>query len=222
MRLRTRQSPLLLLLLPSVAIALATPADTKDTRALSASSKIPEASPTAQIKSRYDSKSKVAPFDGKDGKPHAGPFVASDKRLDADDAEKKDLPPLKGRPEDPTMLDGKKIPDVNDGVMDDRTRERPKEGTTGTGGGVSEKDKARKQKEVQTGEKVGNTPATPKEAPPLPHSEEEKILNDKDAKKDKSKDKGKDKGKTDAKSDDVSGLEVRERRPPRFLLARRN
>lgn len=63
--------------------------------------------------------------------------------------------------------DGSKIPDTNDGVMDDPHRQVPKQGTTGTEGGVSEKDKVRKEKEVKTGEKVEKTPDSPKLAPPL-------------------------------------------------------
>lgn len=119
---------------------------------------------------------------------------------------KKELPPLKDRPVDPTVFDGSKIPQTNDGVMDDKNRPEPKEGTTGTSGGVSEKDKARKAKEGATGEKAENKPETPKEAPPLPHSEQEKILGTDDGRKDRQpKDRSKPDGK---KANDVYGLEV--------------
>jgi len=121
---------------------------------------------------------KDAPVDGKDGKPHAGPFVEYEHK----DTDASDLPVLKHRPKDPTIIDGKRIPETNDGVMDDKNRPEPKRGTTGTEGGVSEKDKARKKKESQTGEKVENKPQTPKEAPPLPHTDEEKILREKEGK----------------------------------------
>jgi hypothetical protein len=59
---------------------------------------------------------------------------------------------------------------------------------------------------------VENKPETPKEAPPLPHSEQKKI-NDQEAKdKSKEKDKSKDKAKVDGKTaEDISGLEVRKR-----------
>jgi Ca2+/H+ antiporter, TMEM165/GDT1 family len=209
MKLRTRHSPLLLLFLPSLATTLTVqPPKDGDTVARAISGAVPETSPP--IKTRFDIGTRAAPVDGKDGRPHEGPFVDTDRKKDAD-GEKKDLPPLKGRPEDPTIVDGKKIPEINDGVMDDRDRQRPKAGTTGTEGGVSEKDKARKAQESKTGERVENKPATPKEAPPLPHSEEEKILNDKESKKDTGKDVMKDKMKTDAKTpEDVAGLEVRE------------
>lgn len=59
-------------------------------------------------------------------------------------------------------------PHSNDGVMDDPNRSGPKEGTRGTEGGVSEKQKENRL----SGEKV---PGGPKEAPPLPHSEQQKL-----------------------------------------------
>jgi hypothetical protein len=64
--------------------------------------------------------------------------------------------------------DGSFIPSSNDGVMDDKNRPGPKEGTRGTEGGVSEKNK-----EDRLG--VEKKPDPPKEAPPLPHSEQQKI-----------------------------------------------
>lgn len=146
---------------------------------------------------------KDAPVDGKDGKPHAGPFVDSDrKKADAAGAaeelvsETKKPVPLEGAPADITIVDGQKIPEVNDGVMNDPERQLPKDGTTGTEGGVSQKDKDRKAHEGQTGERLEKKPDSPKEAPPLPHSEQEliKTENDKaEAKKPKSKDGDSDK-----------------------------
>ncbi|KAK7743807.1 GCR1-dependent translation factor 1 [Cytospora paraplurivora] len=138
---------------------------------------------------------KDAPVDGKDGRPHEGPFVEVEHLTSTSGDSKKDLPPLEGRPVDPTIVDGVKIPQTNDGVMNDPDRSQAKEGTTGTSGGVSEKDQARKAKEGATGEKAANKPESPKEAPPLPHSEQEKMLN---------KEKGKAEGKS---SDDASGFE---------------
>ncbi len=193
MRLRSRNSPLLLLLLPSLAATVAISSDQKlEKNAVAANSYSSEAAPdgSAPLK-KYGTKD--APVDGKDGKPHAGPFVEYEPQT----AESKDLPALKDRPQDPTIMDGRKIPETNDGVMDDKNRPEPKEGTTGTGGGVSEKDKERKMKESQTGERVENKPQTPKEAPPMPHEDEEKILREKE---------GKPGSKT---SEDVAGLEVR-------------
>lgn len=138
-------------------------------------------------------------MDGKDGRPHEGPFVEVEHLTSGSDL--KQLPPLEGRPVDPTIVDGVKIPQTNDGVMNDPDRSQAKEGTTGTSGGVSEKDQVRKAKEGATGEKAKNKPESPKEAPPLPHSEQEKILSKEDATKDKSK--------PDGKTEDFSGLEVR-------------
>ncbi len=109
---------------------------------------------------------KDAPVDGKDGRPHEGPFVEIENlRQSAAKADKDPLPPLKDRPFDPTVIDGKRIPETNDGVMDDKNRPEPKVGTTGTAGGVSEKDKARKEQEGRTGEKVENRPETPQGGP---------------------------------------------------------
>lgn len=139
---------------------------------------------------------KDAPVDGKDGRPHQGPFVEienlrksgfiSASTSDSDSPSlKKDVPTFKDRPSDPTIIDGKKIPESNDGIMDDKNRAHPKEGTTGTSGGVSEKDKQRKAMEGQTGERAEKKPKTPKEARPLSHSEQEKVLKnggDKDVK----------------------------------------
>ncbi|KAK0609369.1 hypothetical protein B0T17DRAFT_501710 [Bombardia bombarda] len=197
MRLRHRKSPLLLLLVPSLAATavLASTAGSRqldsDALATDAYQTSPVADGTAAAAKKYGTKD--APVDGKDGKPHAGPFVDYDSKAGAEAV--KDLPSLKDRPSDPTIMDGKKIPDYNDGVMDDKNRPEPKQGTTGTGGGVSEKDKERKMKESKTGEKVGNKPQTPKEAPPLPHADEEKLAREKEA-------------KLSAKlSEDVTGLE---------------
>lgn len=217
MRLRHRRSPLLLFLIPSFAAsaALAASSSSSDVSsdndgAGSATFSPIEGAGPGGFKAKYDIGTKDAPVDGKDGRPHEGPFVEIENLRKIEGGEsKKYLPPLKDRPADPTIVDGKRIPESNDGVMDDKNRPEPKEGTTGTGGGVSEKDKARKAMEGKTGEKVENKPETPKEAPPLPHSEQEKILNEKE----KAKDKLKEKNRADAYSDDVAGFEVREEHP---------
>ncbi|KAL7919539.1 UPF0016 domain-containing protein [Trichoderma austrokoningii] len=174
MQFRTKHSPLLLLLLPAIASALATDPTN------SARDTIPgDVSEVAMLKGRLGVPTKDAPVDGKDGKPHLGPFVETDGKLSTETKGEADLPTLKGRPEDPTVVDGKKIPESNDGVMFDKNRAKPQDGTTGTEGGVSEKDKARKAHEGKTGEKLVNQPEAPKEHPPLPHSEEKKIEKDK-------------------------------------------
>jgi hypothetical protein len=110
---------------------------------------------------------KDAPVDGLDGKPHAGPFVESTKKKAVQQVE--DLKTVAGaapgRSSSSTSkasLDGFEVPE-DDGVMSDlRDRERVK-GPTGTEGGVSQKDRERKEKGVE-----GKKPDPPKEAPPLP------------------------------------------------------
>lgn len=185
MKLRHRKSPLLLLLVPTLAA----------TAVLAVESEAYKAAPVSDNAiSGKKYASKDAPVDGKDGKPHAGPFVELEHKTPEEHSE---LPILKDRPTDPTIHDGKKIPESNDGVMDDKQRSEPKKGTTGTEGGVSEKDKERKLKE-QTGKVVENKPQAPKEAPPLPHADQEKIAA-----------ANPDSKYSDKSSDDVSGLEVR-------------
>jgi len=158
-------------------------------------------------KSKYEIGTKDAPVDGKDGKPHAGPFVGTEK-----DAKKDPKKPSSGSEEGELVVgklehpevvtaDGGKIPTSNDGVMDDPHRQVPKEGTTGTEGGVSEKDKQRKAQEGQTGEKLEKKPDSPKEAPPLPHSEKTKIKNEKTKLKEVD-------GDADEAGEGLAGLEV--------------
>lgn len=208
MKFRTKSSPLLLLLLPSLAAGLAprAPAAKGDDTVAVVSSRDPDdgSAPVAP-KGRHGLPTKDAPVDGKDGKPHLGPFVGTDGA--ATDSDRQLLPPLKGRPQDPTYVDGKKIPESNDGVMFDKNRERPQEGTTGTEGGVSEKDKARKAKEGQTGEKALAQPESPKEKLPLPHSEEQKLRTTDD--KAKEKDKSKQSSDKAEGNTDYTGLDVR-------------
>ncbi|KAI0476068.1 hypothetical protein GGR56DRAFT_641024 [Xylariaceae sp. FL0804] len=195
MRSRERHAPLVLLLLST--LALASPVDStvaKDAQVAASdriSSQSSLGSSLTSTKSKTDVGTKNAPVDGLDGLPHDGPFVSTDKgrkKGEVDDASDAiDLPPLKNRPTDTITIDGKKIPDSNDGVMDDPNRQPPKQGTTGTEGGVSQKDKARKAKEGETGAKTENVPETPKEKPPMPNSEHEKMLAEKETKKEKSK-----------------------------------
>lgn len=170
MKFRRRPSPLLLFLLPAIASAVAvqdTPDATLPSKLLPRDTKAePETTPLIDLtsKSKYEIGTKAAPVDGKDGMPHAGPWVG-----------KEDVKKGTSKPKDDELVvgkedltkkiktaDGGKIPDSNDGVMDDKHRPAPKEGTRGTEGGVSEKDKARKAKEGQTGEKAEQTPGSPK------------------------------------------------------------
>ncbi|KAJ5111075.1 hypothetical protein N7532_001610 [Penicillium argentinense] len=126
-----------------------------------------------------------SPVDRQDGKPHAGPWVETGAERDR----KSSGTTIKGSDEYevvPSKLDmkipssdhistedGKVIPHSNGGVMDDPHRAGPKEGTRGTEGGVSEKSK-----DYQYADKL---PGSPKEAPPLPHSEMQKLPSDGDS-----------------------------------------
>ena len=148
---------------------------------------------------------KDAPVDGKDGKPHLGPFVETDGT--ATDSANNKLPPLRGRPHDLTMVDGKRIPESNDGVMFDKNRVRP-QGSTGTEGGVSEKSAARKAQEGKTGGQAVAQPEAPKEKPPLPHSEEQKLGIDGSG-QDKAKERPQTSDKEAGKTTDYTGLGVR-------------
>lgn len=126
-----------------------------------------------------------APVDGKDGKPHAGPWIETGAERDRKSAgitikgsDEYELVPSKLDTKIPSSDhlstdDGKMIPHSNGGVMDDPHRTGPKEGTRGTEGGVSEK-----VKENQNAEKV---PGSPKEAPALPYSEKTKLSSDSDS-----------------------------------------
>ncbi|KAG5915230.1 hypothetical protein E4U42_000077 [Claviceps africana] len=180
MRFHTRYSPLLLLLLPSLTVGLSPRAASAVEDRKSESRQADDAPGTGKQRPLI----KDAPFDYTDGKPHLGPFVETDGR--AVDKQGQKLPKLKGRPDDPTLVNGQKIPKSNDGVMSDKNRNRPESGT-GTDGGVSEKDKVRKEKEDKTGQKTITKPTAPKEQPPLPHSEERKLRNKKDEDTDRSK-----------------------------------
>ncbi|KAL1838875.1 hypothetical protein VTJ49DRAFT_2099 [Mycothermus thermophilus] len=149
MRLRNRKSPLLLLLLPSLVVAAAVD------HAFDPESNVG----TNVAASGRRSGTKDAPVDGNEGKPHAGPFVQL--RTDPDSSD--DLPALKDRPEDPLVVNGQRIPERHDGI-NDQDRPEPNSGITGLEGGVSEKDKQRRLREVELGEKAENKPPTPKAA----------------------------------------------------------
>ncbi|KLJ12447.1 hypothetical protein EMPG_12524 [Blastomyces silverae] len=179
MKIRRFPSPFLLLAIPAITSTLANPLIDSNGLAHSRSltgnaAAIPDSAPLASSQDKISPRSRDVPYDGKDGKPHAGPWVETS--ADRDRKKAKELPnkeqPLKPGPADPPSEhygpDGKPIPASNDGVMDDPNREAPKEGTTGTEGGVSERSK---ESNVGTGKR----PDPPKEVPPLPHSEQQKI-----------------------------------------------
>lgn len=212
MKFRRRPSPLLLLLLPALVTSLSAPAQ-DDAKSILVKRETPQKvgldakpSPVVDIsaKTKLDVGTKDAPVDGKDGKPHAGPWVGENspkKDGKKPKAEVKDVESV--LVDEKTKLvtpDGDKIPEVNDGVMDDPHRQLPQTGTTGTEGGVSEKSKLRKEQEVKSGEKTEKKPDSPKEPLPLPHSEQPKVEKSKTAESDVDE---------DPTVDSLAGLEVR-------------
>jgi Ca2+/H+ antiporter, TMEM165/GDT1 family len=88
---------------------------------------------------------KDAPVDGLDGKPHAGPFVEKPKKAAA---------VVESLSASPRLADQKDkseswVAAEPDSVMEDRgNRGAQRKGPTGTEGGVSEKDKERKEKQM--------------------------------------------------------------------------
>ena len=160
---------------------------------------------------------KDAPFDGKDGRPHLGPFVETSAERDRKKAKGSGDEAAKSKTKDTVKgSSSDSVPASNDGVMDDPHRKGPKEGTRGTEGGITEKTKDGKD-EKDTSEKK---PDPPKEVPPLPQSEQktlEKQTGKDDEKKgkeglasdpEKKKEEGKKDGKKDTKGQEVGGLEV--------------
>ncbi|CEJ91323.1 hypothetical protein VHEMI07044 [[Torrubiella] hemipterigena] len=203
MRLTSKQSSLVLLLLPALVAGLSTPASADQAAGLPRGDKADKDAAIA-IPGRPVTGTKDAPVDGKDGKPHLGPFVDTDRPASIDTKPSKDTAPLKGKPKDPTIVDGKKIPETNDNIMADKGRQKPEEGKTGTEGGVTEKDKVRKEQEDKTGEKSITKVEAPKEQPPLPHSAEEKLNKGKPKPVDKTQDKEKDVSKSKTEKEDIS------------------
>jgi len=114
------------------------------------------------VSGRPDVGTKDAPVDGLDGKPHAGPFV--DLTADSDkNGISKELASAKA------ILDTKM---AEDSVMNDPNRATPRKGTTGTEGGMTEKEKDKKAFEIEMGAKRINKPDPPKEPPARAHDEE--------------------------------------------------
>lgn len=214
MRFTAQHSSLLLLLLPALTTALS--ADSADRAAgfrdddvaVGGHGDVADEDAAIKVTGRPQLGTKDAPVDGKDGKPHLGPFVEPDRPAASKD-KTETLPPLKGKPKDTSVLDGEKIPETNDNIMADKDRSKPDEGKTGTEGGVTEKDKARKEK-GEGGDMPVAKPASPKEKPPMPHSVEEKLEKTKpSSSKTDTKEKESSKSKTEKEDTSYTGLEVR-------------
>lgn len=210
MRLRQLPSLLLLVLIPCTSVVTAF-VSSEETVALADGKELgppPDLSASPASKPGVDGIGTIdAPVDGKDGRPHLGPFVETGAERDRKKAKENsgDADIKKPIPEGVPTGDGPKIPETNDGVMDDPHRTGPKEGTRGTEGGISEKNKDRKATQLD-GAKPEKKPDPPKEVPPLPHSEQEGL--DPKAAKDEGK-KSKETGTEDKdKQKELGGLEV--------------
>ena len=197
MKIRRGASSSILLLLPTASlILLATGSPQQSDSSIAPRQPAPEAAlpgsaPTALSEiphvAAVNIRTHDAPVDGKDGKPHAGPFVETAAERERKKAKgggeggrmsagTKPLPkPMKVSQGGGSNSESSPIPESNDGVMDDPYRVSPEEGTRGTEGGISEKDRDRKAQESHIGGKAEKKPDPPKEAPPLPNGEEEKL-----------------------------------------------
>ena len=193
MRIRQRSLPLLLLLVSSVEYTYAIRTSEQvaalaEGRQISVDGGPSPSAPSSLAKPGTDSSigTKDAPVDGKDGRPHQGPFIETSAERDRKKAkESGDDEPAVTTKKSPTTeklkeasyQDGWKIdlPETNDGVMDDPNRSGPKEGTRGTEGGISEKSRDGKSEGDSGLTKTEKKPDPPKEAPPLPHGEQEKL-----------------------------------------------
>lgn len=153
-------------LLPLLCLALAQPLDKEDLKDAGKSVKeaVAKALPkvadplVVTVPSKATVGTKDAPVDGLDGKPHAGPFVEGSSSTD------KSIPA-----KDKTATKPKaKTAETEDGVMNDANHAPPRKGTTGTEGGVSEKERL---------SEVGGTkrPEAPKEVPVLPASDSARL-----------------------------------------------
>ncbi|KAJ5114785.1 hypothetical protein NUU61_000544 [Penicillium alfredii] len=171
----SQSSPFLLFLLPAIASAFTNTAPTAGLRSRESRDSSGTNSRPVDFNAVYNRGTPDVPVDGKDGRPHAGPWVETSAERDRKgrDDDKPNLVSTQYDSKIPSSQrqstdDGKAIPHSNSGVMDDPYRAGPKEGTRGTEGGVSEKEKVNQF----NSEKV---PGGPKEVPPLPPSEKQKL-----------------------------------------------
>lgn len=121
-----------------------------------------------------------APVDGKDGVPHAGPWIETsaerERKKNGEDTETAQKPKSQNIQILKESVKDQTIPQSNEGVMDDKSRSGPADGTRGTEGGMTEKTKSR----GTLNPNIGNKPQAPKEQPDLPHSEKEHIQSSQD------------------------------------------
>ncbi|KAL9595646.1 MAG: hypothetical protein Q9219_006314 [cf. Caloplaca sp. 3 TL-2023] len=237
MRIRHQSLPLFLLLIPCLEHTYAI-RTSEQVAALAEGRQISRdtgASPSGLPKLGTDTgvRTKDAPVDGKDGRPHQGPFVETSAERDRKKAKESGdeepasttkKPPATDKLKEASYKDGWKIdlPETNDGVMDDPNRSGPKEGTRGTEGGISEKSRDGKSEGDSGLTKSEKKPDPPKEAPPLPHGEQEKLgqKEGKDPGKKAIESKPEEEDKAKEKPKELGGLEVIHIRSlaPSFLL----
>jgi len=211
MRLRQPQTTVLLLLLPAVQVLSAKIAPAADDAKLSrVSDTTALAAPTAEVAAPLTQKgTKDAPVDGADGKPHAGPYVDDKVTSKKGPGGIEELRPGTRKPSTKEKEQLAALVEEDDSVMNDPNRQSPK-GNTGTEGGVSAKDKERLAHEDKTGEKMEKVPEPPKEAPPLPHGEQQHIKDKQEAGKD---------ADSETRVLGAQGLEVRRNLYSQFLTA---
>ncbi|KAL8943563.1 MAG: hypothetical protein Q9211_000944 [Gyalolechia sp. 1 TL-2023] len=228
MRIRHRSIPLLFLLIPCFNDTYAAPTS-EQVAALAEGRQLPKDTgaspsvPSSLAKSGTDPSigTKDAPVDGKDGRPHQGPFVETSAERDrkkakeyGDDesASTVNKPPLPEKFKEASYKDGRRIdlPETNDGVMDDPNRSGPKEGTRGTEGGISEKSRDGKTEGDNGLTKSEKKPDPPKESPPLPHGEQQKLgqKESKESSNKASESKPEEDGELNEKRKELGGLEV--------------
>ncbi|RMZ87747.1 hypothetical protein DV736_g5018, partial [Chaetothyriales sp. CBS 134916] len=172
MKIDRRRSRLLLLLFAAAVAAISSEAAVVDTpplkRHVGESHALGDGADAVAVGSRAGPVgTKHAPVDGKDGMPHDGPWVETEgERSRRKDKIKDDVVEVEVKS---STADTAGLPQSNEGVMDDKHRMKPEDGTRGIEGGVSER---KKQSRLDDKEKK---PEQPKEAPPLPQSEKDKI-----------------------------------------------
>lgn len=137
-----------------------------DTLAKSADEAAVNTKGTQSYAGRPEFGTKDAPVDGLDGKPHAGPFVDNSRLAGSDvDGSGHRKPDLRSGAS--TRFQDQVVPE--DGVMNDPNRKGPKEGTTGTEGGVSEKTKN------ENSDERPKRPEPPKDASAVAHFEKDGV-----------------------------------------------
>lgn len=199
MRLVSRRhaSPFLIILLPYLAAALVADSKSKSgTVQLKAGDADDAASIDAAIAISGPPAVKVgtkdAPVDGLDGKPHAGPFVESTRKKSSQKIEDIDSSkPASAKDKETILTETFDLPE-DDGVMSDLSNHKEVTGPTGTEGGVTQKDRERKEK--------GQTEKKPEQPKGPPSRPDDKTKTYTKLKKEGDEDKEKKKG--------AAGLEV--------------